>query len=398
MLTNNWNMPPILKHPLSIYVVWHPDFKAGQKIAESIYETFCRRVDDPLSRGLGIPVYFRSAQVNGAPIDIRKTNSTRNAIILLLDQNFVIDPGLTAYAKKLAKLIDRQTRIFPVRLCDEAGSVISVSSLQFIRPSLPPKWSGTAVDETIDTIKTELLHDGARLLLDFHPTGEDTPQELSIPSPVKLFLSHAKHDGATTAANFKAFVDAEMKLNVFFDAVDIADSYGWKRQLEQNVKESALVVFLTDAYSSREWCRREVILAKRNKCPIVVVHAVEDREERAFPYLGNIPTITIKEPSKKRFQEIVNLTLRQVINNCNQRELLKSFADFWQIDRTNFESLMSPPELFNYIDIVRKYERSRKKITVLYPEPPLGMEELQLLSEVDARVSFITPIQLPTHK
>lgn len=395
-------MSPILKHPLSLYVVWHPDFKAGQKIAESIYETFCRRVDDPLSRGLGIPVYFRSAKVNGAPIDIPKTDSTRNAIIILLDQHFVIDSDsdsdFKAYVKRLAGLADRNTRIFPVKLCAEAGSVTALNPVQFIFPSLPARWTSATIDAAIEKIRTELLHDCARLLLDFHPAGDDTPQELANPSPVKLFLSHAKHDGTTTAINFKAFVDKNLKLNVFFDAVDIQDGDKWADQLEQNVKQSALVVFLTDAYASREWCRREVISAKRVKSPIVVVHAVEDGEERAFPYLGNIPTITIKDHSEQRFQEIVNLTLRQVINNCNQRELLQSFADFWKLDGSNFEFLASPPELFNYIDIVRKYERSKKKITVMYPEPPLGIEELQLLSEVDDRVSFVTPIQLGTNK
>jgi hypothetical protein len=33
---------------------------------------------------------------------------------------------------------------------------------------------------------------------------------------------------------------------------------------------------------------------------------------------------------------------------------------------------------------------------VLYPEPPLGSEELKILNEIDEDIKFITPINLPT--
>ena len=69
-------------------------------------------------------------------------------------------------------------------------------------------------------------------------------EEDRIPSPVKLFLSHAKKDGEDTAKQFKAFVDAESKLDVFFDTVDIADGYEFEKQIEDNIKNSALVVFI----------------------------------------------------------------------------------------------------------------------------------------------------------
>ena len=35
-------------------------------------------------------------------------------------------------------------------------------------------------------------------------------------------------------------------------------------------------------------------------------------------------------------------------------------------------------------------------MVILYPEPPLGAEELRILNEIDRDIKFITPILLPT--
>jgi len=292
----------------------------------------------------------------------------------------------------LVKLVDENTRIYPIALCTQAYDIgCGLSSYQFIKALSTPE----NFDFSMKKIKTELLHDCARLLMNFQPISMDKKDE-NIPSPVKLFLSHAKKDGLETTKRFKAFIDAELKLEVFFDTIDIADGYEFEQQIEANIKKSALVVFHTDEYSTREWCRIEVLVAKRNKCSIVVVHDIKNGEKRAFPYLGNTPTITIQQDEKESFYEIVNLTLYQVLNNLFQLELLESFHQQFPIERTEFISITSPPELFNYIDIYKKKQESKYQLIVLYPEPPLGMEELKILNEIDKDIKFITPILLPT--
>lgn len=217
-----------------------------------------------------------------------------------------------------------------------------------------------------------------------------------IPSPVKLFLSHAKKDGEETTKKFKLFVESETKLDIFFDTVDIADGYEFEKQIEDNIENAALVVFHTDEYSSREWCRVEVLVAKRNKCSIVVVHDIKDGEKRAFPYMGNTPTITLKEEESSSFMEILTLTLFQVVNNLYQRELLKSFEAEFKNDQAEFVTITSPPELFNYVDLHKMKLTEKRKLIVLYPEPPLGAEELRILNDIDKDIRFVTPIYLPT--
>ena len=385
-----------LKYPLSIFVVCHPNFDEGKKIAHNLYSIFCRDIELPVSRGLGIPVYYRSASSDVVPIPIDSSNATRNAIVLLIDQEYFIDSDFREYTDSLNKLVDDNTRIYPISLCTEAHDIgCGLGSLQFIRAFQGDLSIKENFDYSMKKIKTELLHDSTRLLMNINSSWADKDKNRPN-SPVKLFLSHAKKDGLEMTKRFKRFVEENLKLDVFFDTVDIADSYEFEQQIEVNIKSSALIVFHTDEYSTREWCRIEVLIAKRNKCPIVVVHEIKNGEKRAFPYLGNTPTIAIQEDETESFYEIVNLTLYQVLNNVYQRKLLKSFHQQFPIAGTEFISITSPPELFNYIDIYKKKETSKHKLVVLYPEPPLGAEELRILNDIDKDIKFITPILLPT--
>jgi hypothetical protein len=387
-----------LKHPLSIFVVWHPKYSSGKSIANNIYSIFCRDIQQPLSRGLGIPVYYRSLCPNGLnmPIPIEVSNSTRSALVLLVDENYFIDEGFRLYTESLSAEVNDHVRIYPIALCKQSYELgCGTSSLQFIRAHREDLTGAEKVEYAMKQIKTSLLHDCARLLMRFQPTWKDEEKDRNN-SPVKLFLSHAKKDGLETATRFKSFVDAELKLDVFFDTIDIEDGYAFEQQIEENIKRSALVVFHTDEYSAREWCRIEALIAKRNKCPIVVVHEIKKGEKRAFPYLGNTPTITLGEDEKNSYLEIVNLTLYQVLNNLFQVELLQSIYEQYHIDDVDLITIASPPELFNYIDIFKKQRKEDERIVVLYPEPPLGSEELKVLNEIDEKIIFLTPISLPT--
>ena len=385
-----------IKYPLSLFVVWHPDFDQGKEIANKLYSTFCRDIEEPLSRGLGIPVYYRSVSADKAPIPIDTGNAKRNAIVLLIDQHYMVDEAFRTYTETLNGLVDDNTRVYPIKLCEQATDIgCGLDKLQFIRAYHGDLAVPENLQISIKKIKTEMLHDCARLMMNMQPIWMDDRMP-KIPSPVKLFLSHAKKDGLKTTEKFKAFIDKVTMLDVFFDTVDVADGYDFEKQFEEQIKNSALVVFHTDEYSSREWCRIEVLIAKRNKCSIVVVHDIKNGEKRAFPYLGNTPTIAMQADEENSFYDIVNLTLYQVLNNLFQLELLESIHEGYKQDGTEFISITSAPELFNYIDILKKKKEVGKRLVILYPEPPLGAEELKILNEIDAEIKFITPISLPT--
>ena len=85
---------------------------------------------------------------------------------------------------------------------------------------------------------------------------------------MRLFISHAKQDGLTLAEEFKATLES-MPASRFFDSVDIAPGYDFASEIVEGVKDSILLAILSDAYSSRPWCRREVLTAKRFQRPMV---------------------------------------------------------------------------------------------------------------------------------
>lgn len=387
-----------IKYPLNIYVVWHPDCESGKKIAEEIYSSFCRDYQNPLSRGIGIPVYFRYIKLeDNKPLSIDTSGADKNAIILLLDNEFFLDEDFKDYVTELSQSVNSDNRIFPISLFNKAHHIgCNLSNLQFVDAL---NFNGKKLDLTeaedfqksIRKIKTELLHDCSRLLLFFQSGNEDKDED-RIGSPVKLFLSHAKLDGEITTLKFKKFIESNLKLDVFFDTVDIANGYDFAKQFEREIKHSALVVFHTDEYSSREWCRREVLIAKKHKSPIVVVHNIKDGEKRAFPYLGNMPTTTLLKDEFLSFYRIVNLTLYQVLNNLYQYRLLESYKNSSNSKDIDVYIITSPPELFNFLDINNHKKKVDKKIMILYPDPPLGIEELNILNELDENIQFTTPI------
>ncbi|MDV3936900.1 hypothetical protein CMT78_03860 [Elizabethkingia anophelis] len=390
-----------IKYPLNIYVIWHPNFGFGKTIAEELYSTFCRDYKSPLSRGIGIPVYFRYIKLeDNKPLKIDFSNAEKNAIVLLIDEEYILDENFRSYTEDLSKKIDDNNRMFPVSLCNKAYSIdCGLSMLQFtdgikfFNKSLNLQ-KEKDLEKSIKKIKTELLHDCSRLILNFHPKQKDKEHH-RIGSPVKLFLSHAKKDGENTTIKFKQFIENNLKLDVFFDTVDIANGYDFAEQFEQEIKHSALVVFHTDEYSNREWCRREILIAKKHKSPIVVVHNILNGEKRAFPYLGNMPTTVIGKKEVVGFYKIVNLTLYQVLNNLYQNRLLEGYSNMNADENNIIKVITSPPELFNFLDIkTYKEDLGNKKLIILYPDPPLGLEELNILNELDEDVEFITPINL----
>ena len=123
---------------------------------------------------------------------------------------------------------------------------------------------------------------------------------------------------------------------------------------------------------------------------------IKKGERRSFPYSGNFPTIIWKD----NFEEIINLVLSQVISDKYNELYLKSIVKMYDLEK-NYSCLVLPkaPELFNYIDIesFKEEKKEIKSLIVLYPDPPIGIEELSLLNDVDKKIKFITPLLLPTY-
>ncbi len=381
------------KSPLNIYVLWHQSFIEGKKYFSQLYSDLCRNISDPLSRSIAIPIFKRSEIEPNAsvPSSISFTEADNNAIIILVDDEMFND---TNWEKYITELLQNKgnIRFYPVAISKFAHKFNKgLEELQYINIH---SLESSDADETFklryQRIYLRLLHEFSRQLLQRNPSHE--PEEVA-PPPVKLFISHAKKDGETIAIDFRNYIRSETKLASFFDASDIADGYKFSNEITDALSKNAvLVVFQTDAYSSREWCRREIIVAKRFKAPIVVVNAIKDFEKRSFPYMGNVPVIRWK----KDFEIVVQRALYQILYQLFSELVLKKSIALYIPNRNDVEYIASSPELFNYVDIIRKQrDKDLKKLYIIYPDPPLGTEEIQLLNDVDNDVEFLTPILLP---
>ncbi len=390
--------------PLTIYVIWHPDFKDGKRYADLIYQTFNRDTEFALKRNLNIPVFYRTEpnENTGAPISIDYKEAKRNAIVVLVDEELYLSDSWNSYVKNeiLAKIQDEPDyRLYPVSLIKTAYQLANgiLSKFQFMKvDNIRNENKEVEFSERWRYIRSRLLHDLSRLMYKIDSVGNSIENRHNkgynaLPKPpIKLFISHAKADGLGLAKRIRNYiVEQETQLDTFFDTNQIAESYRFDEQILKEFDENlAVIAILTDAYATREWCRLEISTAKRKKCPLVVVLHIEKGEIRSFPYLGNTPLLKWAE----NLQDIIDLALVQVLNARFAKESLNEHLKLYSLD-TKYQCMIfsSPPEMFNYLDILAEDKKDRKIGLVIYPDPPLGTEELKILEETMPEVKFTTP-------
>lgn len=384
------------KSPLSIYVLWHSEFKEGKEYAKSMFNTYSGENGNVTHAKYDIPVHYRTKSYNKETFaKIPFSESDKNALIILVDEHMFNDSNWTLAIDKILKSKPANTRVFPISFSDYAFNLNpdNLSVVQFIKTKQKNPVTGNDFESNNKIIKYRLLESIAKLL--FNVKDDYDTEDQSDP-PIKLFISHAKEDGEDLAIQFRNHIYSNTKLKAFFDANDIADGHKFEQEITRHIDHSAFVIFNTDIYSDREWCRKEIIIAKRYRCPIIGVIDIKKGERRSFPYSGNFPTITWNN----NFEEIINLILSQVISDKYNELYLKSIVKMYDLEK-QYSCLVLPkaPELFNYIDIENLKEENKevKSLIVLYPDPPIGIEELSLLNDVDKKIKFITPLLLPTH-
>ncbi|MEC4048950.1 toll/interleukin-1 receptor domain-containing protein [Flavobacterium sp. SUN046] len=387
-----------IKTPLSVFIVWHPDYSEGQQIADFLYSFLCRDSSKPLIRSMGIPVYFRGVKsVNkNQPIAIDFTESEFTAVIALVSDEFVVDKEFGNYLDKIfdeCNSISDKRRVYPIAISKNAFNVSTkLTPINFIRvtKSIENDCNTDMKSNIFSQIKSPILHELCRLLMNMKKATTET-DSLTISPPLKLFISHSKHDDSKLdATKFRDYINSQTQLKTFFDTNDIAYGSNFGDEIKKVAHESALVVFQSDSYADREWCRIEVLEAKSAGCSIVIVNAVQNGEKRAFPYLGNYPSIRFKN----NFLDIIDLTLEQVLFNLYTKIFLDSLTDMYEIKADRI--LSTSPELFNFIQLKEQGLNEGEDFgLVVYPDPPLGSEEMEILNKLDSNFIFITPLTLP---
>jgi TIR domain len=309
-------------------------------------EHFRRKLYENVAGGTGLSVLFRSAAVPGlrTPLPIDLDDSETTAVVVLADPTLSADAAWNSWLQELvgrSEAAGLGTRVFLVAIEPTVGLGLDEQAPRW------DQWTGS-MEERGRRLIAELTYELCRMLRHYlehlkHPAEGDAALEAYL-KKVQIFLSHSKHDGdgERIARAIRDRLHAGHGLASFFDVHDIPAGLRFQKVLLQQVRVSAMVAIHTDSYSSREWCRREVIEAKRWNVPLVVANCISDLDERGFPYMGNVPLVRVEPHGPDRIEFVIGRLLDEVLKDFLWRcrvELARGTVD------ATIVFIPRPPEL-----------------------------------------------------
>lgn len=377
-----------MKSPLNVYIIWHPQAdETCRPLAEACFQLLNRDADHPFSRGIRIPVFYRcvSEYEKQKPELIDLSASKKTIVIALVGNHFLGNESWCTYLKALAKEI-RNTDAASLQMVEVSKNAwkIGLDNVNGFRlhDMNSAHWN--------TDLTCFVAHELCRLL---KKAREETEQGVRLTDkPVRVFLSHAKADKQVVQL-VRAVKNAldNSPIARFFDAYDIPPGSDFSEEIEGRIGESILLAFRSDAYSSRPWCQREALVAKQRNCPILIVDLLERYEDRAFPYLANVPVLHMGTVDSKMSDDSTQDIVNRIIHATMLEHLRFSYSEHYfncfTAPSSNVKILKRPPEPFDILHLDLS-----KETLVLYPDPPLEKAELKALSPKAENLTFATPL------
>lgn len=367
--------------PLAVHFVWHPNDNINTTIMD-FRRYLTRDIDRPFSRELNIPTFLYSSQKRShPPSNSPKKLAKKDVIFLFLSANTLMIPSWKEYINSLPER--KNYHLVPVAVEHEGIGHTSEGRLKSLNCIRMFEWNEDFKKEyAIFYLSHELYRFGLKNI---------NLLESGIDSSIRLFLSHAKKGdtGLKHAKAIKKFID-NSNMQGFFDVNDISSGFKFDEEIEKHIKRSTLIAIESDAYSTRYWCQREILTAKREKRPIILVNSLEEYEDRVFPAASNIPCVHITaEPlNDKDILRILIAALLETIRFEHARKLLTYYRNQKWIDQ-NAVIFARPPEIQQIVEILKKNKKSNN-LVICYPEPPLYKEETEWADYFNITVS--TPL------
>lgn len=364
--------------PLTISFVWNPaDSTQVKPILDSVKTQFARDKDRPFSRGLNIPLFFYSSNSSlDVPQDYPSELAQQNITFVFTSVNTLGIPKWRGYVEGFPAS-DTQ-HLIPVAIDQNGlGHSGSLSQINCIRA-----FDWPSEDTNLHAILA-LAHEVYR----FGLKPQDSTQVGKAQS-ISIFLSHAKRGGTGRlhAEGIKRFID-NTNMHRFFDATEISPGYRFDEEIEKHIAHSTLLALESDAYSSRYWCQREILSAKQNDRPILVVNCLEDYEDRVFPAASNVPCVHIAPETPITQHDILRIlssTIIETIRFFHTRQCLEAYRDFGWIP-ADCELTSRPPEIRQVLGY-----KGLGKNNLCYPEPPVYSNEADWHKDLD--VCAFTPL------
>jgi TIR domain-containing protein len=385
-------IPPILE----IYALWHPGDAEGATVANALIEHFHGTTYSGLVGG-AVEVYVRSEgwnQPGGPPRPMPFMEQLPHglqapavtAVVPVLGTQLARalqeDAGWEAYVSNMTAqaLAADLVGVFPIQLDAAATSTLPVTELfshwQFLREE-------SAKDPAI--LGRELAQAIAQLIGD--PLGER----------LRVFISHTKRhspdeepDEVDELVTLVRQVIGSTHLASFFDEADIQPGTDWYTELTREAAKSGLLMIRTDLYSGREWCQREVLVAKRASMPIVALYATRRGEERGSFLMDHIPSVPLRDDNQESRVASIEHALNVLVDEALKRALWNLQCD--HLKGFGFDWLPAhAPELVTLTPWIRdRLDRPvvDQHVIVMHPDPPLGPDETSAIDELFAMVGM----------
>ena len=365
----------------ALYVVWHPAYAKGRALADGLRQHFGRDLYRFVATESGVSVLERCEAAPGAstPLPIDWDTAELTAVVALADETLVDDPDWTGYVRDVARAAHATrpaTVFFPVAMDGRALDLsVEQQALRWDRWD-PPHAARAA------RLATDLTHEFCRTLRSRLDTlrnrgGEGAALERHL-EKVRVFISHSKHDGdgERVGRGIRDWIHEHGPLDSFFDVHDIPPGTSFRDVLLHEVGASAVMAVHTDSYSSREWCRREVIEAKRRLTPMIVVDCMRDVDARSMAYLGNAPVVRMDPDRTDRIRTVIGCLLDEVFRTW----LWRCRVGAHLADAPDVLFTARPPELIALAALPRSEKGATP--TIVYPEPLVSTDEQRLFADV----------------
>ena len=369
--------------PFILHVVWHPSYKRGKYIALLLLRKFASERNSNVVGGAGVRVIFHNqvTQKTSASLVIDWNIATTVAVVVLLDRYLVDDSEWTEFVHSLVTSADSKklnARVFPVAMEKDVHKIgLKAQTLQW-------DFQSDTDNGPNQRLVRELTYEFSRMLRYQlkrlrHPDHNNVKNLQIHLEKIQVFLSYSNHDkfGKKIANNIRDWLHRNSALLSFLDFKDIPTGLSFADAIQR----SALIAIHTDSYSSREWCRREVIQAKRNDVSLLVVNSLTDIDKRAFPYLGNVPIIRMNPGRLNRIDQIVGYLLDEVFKDllwrCRTEKLQERNSQTYFTARS--------PELITLANVCGNVNDS---LQIVYSDPPLTKEEVRLFADIKPKVQL----------
>ena len=370
----------------ALYIVWHPSNENAGKVADLLRRHFGRDRHRSIAGDPGLSVIYRSEIAPGelAPLPTDWDEAETTAVVVLVDSALAGDTAWSNYVRELSRNAQTRglsARLFPVVM--EPGG----RELQFEEQALRwDRWEESYADRERRLV-SDLTCEFIRMLR--HRLRGPEAAEASLADyleKIQVFISHSKHDddGEPVARSIRDWLHEHSALSSFFDVHDIPAGLSFREVLLHQIETSAVVALYTDSYSSREWCRREVVEAKRRHVPMIVVDCLRDVDQRSIPYMDNVPVVRMGADQQDRIRTVIGCLLDEVFRTCLWRCRVEPFREAY----SNVLFTARPPELISLATLPAHENEAGSAI--VYPEPPLGTDEARLFSEIAPNVRTLT--------